>query len=128
MRSSNPEEGTTMMNRSVAAFSAVVLLATGGVLVAGHAYASPGPALSGTDSRPVGRPEVAVPPQYRAAGEGEKVRGSDVYFTPQDENTSTTILFLYNTTKTDRRARIRTWTTDGTANIDTTIQVPARHL
>jgi len=51
-----------------------------------------------------------------------------VYFTPQDENTSTTALFLYNTNATPDTVALQTFYTNGSLTINTTIPIPALSL
>jgi hypothetical protein len=53
---------------------------------------------------------------------------TDVYFTPQDENTSTTVIFLYNTTAVAATVPIKTYYTNGALTIDTSVVVPANGL
>jgi hypothetical protein len=47
-----------------------------------------------------------------------------VYFTPQDENTSTTILFLYNTNDVTSTVGLQTFYVNGSLTISTTVAVP----
>ena len=85
----------------------------------------------GTDSNPVGPPVVVIPQTYQAPPgltRAASVRGTSVYFTPQDENTSTTVLFLYNTNDVDQTVGLQTFYLDGSTTIDTTILVPANGL
>jgi hypothetical protein len=94
--------------------------------------AQPATALSGSDSQPAGPPEVIIPAKYqpRAGSHGIEANGSEatVYFTPQDENTSTTVIFLYNTGDTTATVGLQTLGLDGTVYIDTSILVPADGL
>lgn len=90
-----------------------------------------GGADPGTDSNPVGSPVVVIPQKYQAPPRltrAASVRGTPVYFTPQDENTSTTVLFLYNTNDEDQTVGLQTFYLDGSTTIDTTILVPAHGL
>ena len=66
-----------------------------------------------------------APPE---TGEGEGVPTTPVYFVPQDQNNSCTVIFLYNTSDTNGTVRIQSWETDGTEEIDTTVSVPAHHM
>ena len=81
----------------------------------------------GTDSNPTGKPEVVIPQQYQpnAVTASNASPVSTLYFTPQDENTSTTVLFLYNTTSTDANVSLQSYYTNGSLTINTTIAVPA---
>lgn len=92
----------------------------------------PATALSGDDSQPAGPPEVIIPPKYQPrAGSNEiEANGSEatVYFTPQDENTSTTVIFLYNTGDEAATVGLQTFELDGALHIDTSILVPAGGL
>ncbi len=69
----------------------------------------------GDDSNPEGAPEVIIPDKYRPAeGAGASpAAAATVYFTPQDENTSTTVLFLYNTSTLTATVGIETFRTLG---------------
>src|SRR5438128_2068550 len=62
------------------------------------------PSTAGPDSNPTGAPEVIIPAPYQSSLPGAPGAAAGtvttVYFTPQDENTSTTELFLYNTNAT----------------------------
>jgi hypothetical protein len=51
-----------------------------------------------------------------------------IYFNPQDEDTSTTVLFLYNTGSMSAAVQIESFTRTGSSVLDTTIQVPAHEL
>ena len=85
---------------------------------------------SGSDSQPTGSPEVQIPERYRPQGSAPSQGGNaaEVYFTPQDENTSTTVLFLYNTGSANATVNLQTFTTAGSITIDTDIVVPAGEL
>lgn len=87
----------------------------------------------GDDSNPIGLPTVVIPPQYqpqtsRSAAATTAATTTDVYFTPQDENTSTTVLFLYNTGATGVNVPLKTYNINGGLVISITIGVPARSL
>jgi hypothetical protein len=92
-----------------------------------------GPYQGGTsdesDSNPVGAPEVVIPEMYQPIITNAVVpltpKGTPIYFTPQDENTSTTVLFIYNTTKKDALIGLQTYYIDGSLTIDTKLTVPA---
>lgn len=91
----------------------------------------------GDDSGPGAKPQVIVPKQYQprvaasptpAPSPGFADVGSTVYFTPQDENTSTTVLFLFNTTDTDATVALASYYLNGSPTISTTLNVPAHNL
>ncbi len=86
----------------------------------------------GTDSNPVGPPEVVIPEMYRpdpnSVPAPNAVITTPVFFTPQDENTSTTVLFLYNTNSTAATVGLQTYYTNGTLTVTTTISVPANGM
>ena len=87
---------------------------------------------TGTDSNPVGPPVVVIPSKYQVQSADRTaataVAGTPVYFTPQDENTSATVLFVYNTNKVDKIIGLQTFDLAGAIYIDTTMTVPAFHL
>lgn len=91
-------------------------------------------APNGDDSNPSGPAEVAIPTQYRPQSDtaAEATAASNgtatVYFTPQDENTSTTILFLYNTGNVAANVSLKAYRLDGSEYISTAILVPAGGL
>jgi hypothetical protein len=58
----------------------------------------------------------------------EPVRSATLYFTPQDENTSATVLFLYNTSDAAKTVGLQTFQLNGSKHIDTSISVPAHGL
>jgi len=80
----------------------------------------------------LGSPEVKIPEIYqpsesRSLSE-QNTSVTTVYFTPQDEETSTTVLFLYNTSDHDATVGLQTFQLDGSLYIDASIEVPAHHL
>lgn len=85
-----------------------------------------------SDSNPAAAPEVVVPEMYQpspaqaaaAAASGDAL----VYFTPIDENTCVTCLFLYNTEATLATVNLRTYRLDGVLYLNTNINVPAGGL
>jgi hypothetical protein len=87
---------------------------------------------AGSDSNPVGMPEVIIPEMYRSASNvhlgASAIKGTAVYFTPQDENTSATVIFLYSTNATATTVGLQSFNLDGSLVIDTTISVPAHGL
>ena len=85
----------------------------------------------GSDSNPSGSPEVVIPEIYRPGAASMALAGgptSTVYFTPQDEDTSTTVLFLYSTSPTTSTVALQTFKMNGSLNISTTIAVPPQGL
>ena len=83
----------------------------------------------GTDSNPVGPPGLVVSGnEALLAPTAPRVTGTPIYFTPQDENTSATILFLYNTNSVDKTVGLQSFFTNGSLTINTTIIVPAHGL
>ena len=109
---------------------AVTLLAltmAQGVAASPRLPASIGTAEAGTDSHPSGTPAVVIPPAYRAPlASAATLTGSvaTVYFTPQDENTSTTVLFLYNTSPATATVGLQTFALNGSLTINTSVAVP----
>jgi hypothetical protein len=85
-------------------------------------------AITDSDSNPTHKPEVVMPDQYRPTvrdlANAAAASSTPVYFTPQDENTSTTVLFLYNTNATTSTVGLQTFYVNGSLTISTTIAVP----
>lgn len=96
----------------------------------------------GTDSNPSAVPQGYVPEIYRptaafANAQPETAQPNrhrhpapvpgpvDVFFTPQDENTSTTVIFLYNTSSVDATVPIQTFALNGSQTLSTSVPVPA---
>lgn len=81
-----------------------------------------------SDSTPTHRPEVTIPAVYRPSASdlvnAATATGTTVYFTPQDENTSTSVLFLYNTNATTATVPIQTYYINGSLTISTSVAVP----
>jgi hypothetical protein len=90
--------------------------------------ANAAPLTQGDDSNPIGKPEVVIPAAYRpsAADAAQALTGtaSIVYFTPQDENTSTTLLFLYNTNAATATVGLQTYYINGSLTISTSVAIP----
>jgi hypothetical protein len=90
------------------------------------------PRLSDEDSNPVGEPEVFIPEKYRPEQTEAAISvpsgPATLYFTPQDENTSATVLFLYNTSDAAKTVGLQTFQLNGSKHIDTSISVPAHGL
>jgi hypothetical protein len=84
------------------------------------------------DSNPSGTPDVIIPAQYQPSqadlARALTVPVSTVYFTPQDENTNTTVLFLYNTNPVTATVSLDTYYLNGSLTLSTTIAVPPNSL
>lgn len=82
----------------------------------------------GTDSNPawVARPPVQT--NLDPLPTGGPPPQNYVYFTPQDENSSATVLFLVNTSGADVVVPIQTFYTNGSLTINTTVPVPAHGM
>lgn len=83
----------------------------------------------GSDSNPTGSPEVFIPERYQpsavdTASTAAAPPAATVYFTPQDEDTSTTVLFLYNTGTITATVGLRTYRLNGALEINATVAVP----
>jgi len=86
----------------------------------------------GSDSNPIGKPEVVIPEMYRPTESASAIAvtgpESTVYFTPQDENTNTTVLFLYSTNSETTTVGLQTFYLNGSLTISTTVAVPPNGL
>jgi hypothetical protein len=111
---------------SVGASIILLALAVGPLVLAQGPADSAAQANQSTDSNPAGKPEVVIPIAYRpsAADAAQAISGTPVYFTPQDENTSTTVLFLYNTNATTATVGLQTFYINGSLTISTSVAVP----
>lgn len=82
----------------------------------------------GDDSNPIGKPEVIIPDLYRPSVadlvQAQAASETTVYFTPQDENTSTTVLFLYNTNAATATVGLQTFYINGSLTISTSVAIP----
>lgn len=90
----------------------------------------PEPSDSGTEMTALAEvllPQESQSPSIAACAEPNGT-GETVYFTPQDEDTSCTVLVLHNTADTPASVGLQTFTLSGTLRINTTIDVPARSL
>jgi hypothetical protein len=87
-----------------------------------------GPNNQNDDSNPNGKPEVVIPAAYRPSAadlvQAQAVSEATVYFTPQDENTSTTVLFLYNTNPATATVGLQTFYINGSLTISTSVAIP----
>ncbi len=86
---------------------------------------------AGSDSRPSGPPEIVIPEKYQPKAPNASIQAqgpATVYFTPQDEDTSTTVIFLYNTGTTTATVAIQTFELDGALYINTAVDVPGLGL
>ncbi|MBI5878252.1 MAG: hypothetical protein HZB53_11435 [Chloroflexi bacterium] len=87
------------------------------------------PSPTGDDSNPINPPHVVIPDAYRSnAASVAAAAESVVYFTPQDENTSTTVLFLYNTNSTTATVGLQTYYINGSLTISTSVAIPPNGL
>lgn len=109
----------------------IALFALGSLVLAPKAQGQPlntPAALIDSDSNPARKPEVTLPDQYRPTASdlatAASAASTTVYFTPQDENTSTTILFLYNTNATTSTVGLQTFYINGSLTISTSVAVP----
>ena len=86
------------------------------------------PAALDSDSNPTHKPDVVIPELYRPTvrdlAAATAASTTTVYFTPQDENTSTTVLFLYNTNPATSTVGLQTFYINGSLTISTTVAVP----
>lgn len=90
------------------------------------------PDVEFSDSNPSDTPQVVIPEQYQPdPAELQAAAGANtttIYFTPQDENTSVTILFLYNTNNVAATVGIQTFRLNGTTFINTSVNVPPNSM
>ena len=87
--------------------------------------------VSGSDQFPNATPAIIIPEKYRPpAGGGNVLAAGDttVYFTPQDNDGNTTVVFLYNTSGTDATVSIEAHELDGSVWLSTSLVVPAYNL
>jgi len=114
----------------VGAIVLAVIALLGSLAFAQEGASNPGtPTLSADDSQPAGEPEMWIPEAYRSTSAANSSHNATtVYFTPQDENTSTTVLFLYNTGGVTATVGLQTFRTDGVEYISTTLDVPPAGL
>lgn len=108
------------------------VLASGVLAQGGDSGGTVGPAKGapGSDSNPTGPAEIVIPERYRAQPGSRPTQAGTtiVWFTPQDENTSTTVIFLYNTGDTTGTVTVETFELDGAQQIATDVLVPAHSL
>jgi hypothetical protein len=114
----------------VIALLAVVLCTGAFAQGGGRSDSTASVSQAGSDSQPIGPAEIVIPEKYQAHGAvPTNAQGSAViWFTPQDEDTSTTVIFLYNTGNATATVSLTTYQLDGTVEIDTSIAVPAHGL
>ena len=107
----------------------VIAVSTLSIIILANTSRAGMPDIS-SDSSATGQGVVVIPEKYQApnAASAAPIKGTPVYFTPQDENTSTTVLFLYNTNSVDKTVALQSFYLDGSKTIDTTILVPANGL
>jgi hypothetical protein len=118
---------------AITAFSFITLALAQGAThsqpeVASHVPVQSDSAGAGTDSNPTGLPQVVIPELYRptqsSADSATAASVATVYFTPQDENTSTTVLFLYNTNADTATVGLQTFYINGSLTISTSVALP----
>ncbi len=109
----------------------IALFALGSLVLTPNAQGQPlstSAVLTDSDSNPAHKPDVTLPDQYRPTARdlaaAATTSGTTVYFTPQDENTSTTVLFLYNTNATTSTVGLQTFYINGSLTVSTTVAVP----
>lgn len=121
---------TTQQWRNSLIVMGVTLVALGSLVLAPNVRGQPLAASGGptdSDSNPARLPEVTLPSQYQPTARdaaNAPTANTTVYFTPQDENTSTTILFLYNTNATTSTVGLQTFYINGSLTISTSVAVP----
>lgn len=119
----------TRLLLSMSIIAAAALLTFGWLTFTHSAAAQPaGQPPADSDSNPIHSPEVVIPPQYRPTAvdlaHTAAAGTTTVYFTPQDENTSTTVLFLYNTNALTATVGLQTFYLNGSLTLSTTVAVP----
>lgn len=84
----------------------------------------------GNDSNPAGPAEIVIPERYRAQPGSRTAQAGTtiVWFTPQDEDASTTVIFFYNTGDVAGTVTIETFDIDGAPEIHTDVAVPAHWM
>jgi len=120
------------MGVGLALLIAVAALASGVLAQGGDSGGTvvPGKAAPGSDSNPTGPAEIVIPERYRAQPGNRTTQAGTtiVWFTPQDEDTSTTVIFLYNTGDVTGTATIETFYLDGIPELTADVAVPAHGL
>lgn len=108
------------------------VLASGVLAQGGDSGGTVGPAKGapGSDSNPTGPAEIVIPERYRAQPGSRTTQAGTtiVWFTPQDEDTSTTVIFLYNTGDATGTVTVETFELNGAPEITTDVAVPAHSL
>lgn len=91
-----------------------------------------GQGLTGdSDDDPAAVPSVIIPQQYQAAGGAEAAATSGdvlLWFTPEDGNYSSTVLFLYNTADAAATVSVKGYSSTGGLMLSSTLSIPARNL
>jgi hypothetical protein len=121
------------MNRSYTLPVLLVMLALLASLALLHTDtvrgSSPAP---NSDNDPAARPEVVIPEMYRVASPGSTEAASGtaatVWFTPEDTNDTTTVIFLFNPTAQAATVDMIGYGRTGAQTISTSVNVPARQL
>lgn len=117
----------------VALVLALVVPLVSGVLAQGGDSGGtvvPAQGTPGSDSHPTGPAEIVIPEQYQVQPGRQATQAGTtvVWFTPQDEDTSTTVIFLYNTGGVAGTVTIETFRLDGTPEVYAEVAVPAHSL
>jgi hypothetical protein len=83
------------------------------------------------DSSGNAQPKVVFPGGAGLDGTSDVIiskRKHVTYFNPHDENTTCTVIHLYNSTNSDQSVPLATFRLDGTKYLSTTVNVPAKGL
>jgi hypothetical protein len=110
---------------------AVAILLVGLLLLPGSAAFGRSIPLN-SDNDPATRPEVIIPEPYRVAAsdsiEAVSASNATIWFTPEDTNDTTTLIFLYNPTASEATVSMVGYSKTGAQTISASIQVPANNL
>jgi hypothetical protein len=71
---------------------------------------------------------VIIPEMYQPKNVTAASTDAAVYFTPQDENTSATVIFLYSTNELTSTVTMQSYYLNGSLTISTTLAVPPHGL
>jgi hypothetical protein len=116
------------MSKARVFFSIVLFLGFSALLLFG------GQLYTSDDSSPNARPGVYIPPAYQATpsspelGEISLLAGISKYFTPQDDNTSCTVMYIINPTATNANVTIAGYNLTGATLLTTTFAVPKKNM
>ncbi len=86
--------------------------------------------VAGSDEDPNAPFEMIVPEEFRTPAGGASVAASTttLYFTPQDNDINTTVMFFYNTGDAPATVMATTYAEDGTVLYNFSVTVPVRHF